>query len=52
MPVLGIRRKLGCLEEKERWIRAKYDAKDFLPPLTYPDVTLVQVGVAWLTVRW
>ncbi|XP_033728310.1 centaurin-gamma-1A-like isoform X8 [Pecten maximus] len=29
-------------EEKERWIRAKYDTKEFLPPAPYLDISLNQ----------
>ncbi|GAA51012.1 Arf-GAP GTPase ANK repeat and PH domain-containing protein 1/2/3 [Clonorchis sinensis] len=29
-------------EEKEIWIRAKYDRQEFLPPLPYPDAPLQQ----------
>ncbi|KAA0192656.1 Arf-GAP GTPase ANK repeat and PH domain-containing protein 1/2/3, partial [Fasciolopsis buskii] len=29
-------------EEKEMWIRAKYDHQEFLPPLPYPDAPLQQ----------
>ncbi|CAH8524220.1 unnamed protein product [Dicrocoelium dendriticum] len=29
-------------EEKEVWIRAKYDRQEFLPPLPYPDAPLQQ----------
>ncbi|THD24955.1 Arf-GAP with GTPase ANK repeat and PH domain-containing protein 1 [Fasciola hepatica] len=29
-------------EEKEAWIRAKYDHQEFLPPLPYPDAPLQQ----------
>ncbi|ESO08391.1 hypothetical protein HELRODRAFT_110061 [Helobdella robusta] len=29
-------------EEKERWIRAKYERKSFLPPLPYQDVPVTQ----------
>lgn len=29
-------------EEKEKWIRAKYDAKEFLPPPPYVDIPLNQ----------
>lgn len=33
-----------CLrEEKEKWIRAKYEQKEFLPPPPYHDVPLPQV---------
>ncbi|VEL36029.1 unnamed protein product [Protopolystoma xenopodis] len=29
-------------EDKEAWIRAKYERKEFLPPLPYPDAPLQQ----------
>ncbi|CAL8069056.1 unnamed protein product [Calicophoron daubneyi] len=29
-------------EDKENWIRAKYDVQEFLPPLPYPDAPLQQ----------
>ncbi|KAK0048141.1 centaurin-gamma-1A, partial [Biomphalaria pfeifferi] len=29
-------------DEKERWIRAKYEAKEFLPPLPYIDIPVNQ----------
>ncbi|KAF8563058.1 hypothetical protein P879_08989 [Paragonimus westermani] len=32
----------GSREEKEAWIRAKYDHQEFLPPLPYPDAPLQQ----------
>ena len=35
---------LFCREEKEKWIRAKYEQKEFLPPPPYLDVPLSQVS--------
>lgn len=32
-------------EEKEAWIRAKYETKEFLPPLPYVDIAVNQVCV-------
>lgn len=33
-----------CRDEKEKWIRAKYEAKEFLPPPPYLDIALNQVN--------
>ena len=30
-------------EEKELWVKAKYEAKEFLPPLPYIDIPVNQV---------
>jgi uncharacterized protein (UPF0128 family) len=30
-------------EEKEKWIRAKYELREFLPPLPYGDIPFSQV---------
>lgn len=32
-------------EEKEKWIRRKYEQKEFLPPLPHKDVAVHQVNV-------
>jgi len=31
-----------CREEKDKWIRAKYELCEFLPPLPYADIALSQ----------
>jgi hypothetical protein len=32
-----------CREEKEKWIRAKYETKQFLTPLTNKDIPIGKV---------
>jgi len=34
-------------DEKAKWIRAKYEDKEFLPPPPYVDVAMPQVTVAY-----
>jgi len=33
-----------CRDEKDKWIRAKYEFREFLPPLPYGDISLSQVS--------
>jgi len=35
-------------DEKAKWIRAKYEDKEFLPPPPYVDVAMPQVAVAYV----
>lgn len=40
---------LFCRDEKEKWIRSKYEAKEFLPPPPYLDIPLNQVRSMFLS---
>jgi len=33
----------ACRDDKAKWIRAKYEDKEFLPPPPYVDVAMPQV---------
>lgn len=43
----------SCREEKDKWIRAKYELCEFLPPLPYGDIALSQASdVLCILTKW
>jgi len=39
-------------DEKAKWIRSKYEDKEFLPPPPYVDVAMPQVAVGYCHIKF